>query len=291
MSFENLLLHDDSRTKLELLARQPKHAIMLVGPLGTGKTTVAKELAKNLLKIENLESYPYFLHLSKNDKAKEIGIDDVRQMIRKLNLRTTGKEAIKRIVLIEDAHTLSPEGQNSLLKILEEPPADTVFILTVPFERTVLPTILSRTYSLHVLPVSMDAAISFYSGRFSESAVKKAWQLSQGYVGLTQALLTDDGEHPLRQAIENAKAFLRKNQYERLLFLDEINNQKPDFEVFLNALEKIIIALQHGAIHKNDKNQQKILQSRKLVYSLKEALTDNVSPRLISLELATELSI
>ncbi len=70
-------------------------------------------------------------------------IDTVREIIHSLTIRT-GKKGQMRAVVIEDAHLMTPEAQNAFLKTLEEPPGDTIIILTAPREDLLLPTIVSR---------------------------------------------------------------------------------------------------------------------------------------------------
>ena len=53
-------------------------------------------------------------------------------------------EGCAKVYLLQDAHLIPPEGQNLLLKVIEEPPEDTVFLLTVPNRCRLLPTVLSR---------------------------------------------------------------------------------------------------------------------------------------------------
>lgn len=75
-------------------------------------------------------------------KQQSIGIETVKLMQKKLFLKPI-KSAIKLLV-IEEAHLLTPEAQNALLKILEEPPDNTHIILATETKEALLPTILSR---------------------------------------------------------------------------------------------------------------------------------------------------
>src|SRR5579871_6671197 len=113
---------------------KPNQPLMLVGAEGMGKRYLARYLAAKLLGLgsaDRLESFAFFTEVVKEAKKQEISIDQVRGIISSMKLKTTGRSNIRRVVAIIDAHKLSEEAQNALLKILEEPNDDTAFILTV----------------------------------------------------------------------------------------------------------------------------------------------------------------
>ncbi len=74
--------------------------------------------------------------------TQSIGIEDVKQMQKKLFLKPIKSKT--KAVIIEEAHLLTPEAQNALLKVLEEPPAHTIILLNTNSKEALLPTILSR---------------------------------------------------------------------------------------------------------------------------------------------------
>lgn len=76
------------------------------------------------------------------DAKQSIGIEEVKQMQKKIVLMPIKSK--NKAVIIEDAHLLTKEAQNALLKVLEEPPANTIMILGSQSQEALLPTILSR---------------------------------------------------------------------------------------------------------------------------------------------------
>jgi DNA polymerase-3 subunit delta' len=88
-----------------------------------------------------------------------IKIDRVRELCHSLSMKPY--EAAVRVVAIEGAQTMNPEASNALLKMLEEPPDRTIFILTAPTPGDLLPTIASRcqTVRFHPLPQARVAAL------------------------------------------------------------------------------------------------------------------------------------
>jgi DNA polymerase-3 subunit delta' len=87
-----------------------------------------------------------------------IRIDQIRILIRTLSQKPYGGG--RRVVIIADAHTMNPEAGNALLKMLEEPPAGTVLILTAPQTSDLLPTIVSRCQHVRFRPLTTGTLTS-----------------------------------------------------------------------------------------------------------------------------------
>lgn len=290
---KSVLIHPRTKKQLKNFTRQPSHALLIVGPVGSGKFTLAKEVAINLLGIsshDELAKYPYFIHVKRPQDKQDILVEQIRALIKQLKLKTPGTHDIRRVIIIEDAEDLNDESGNAILKILEEPSRETVFILTTSSEHNLLPTITSRAQLLNVNAVNTTDAQNYFRDQFTKAAIDAAWQLAQGRVGLLTALLREDSGHSLKQAINEAKVFLRQNSYERLLAIEELGKDKRRLAAFLDGLSRLLVALYTSTVSKKNVSQaSKILNSRKLVQELQNALDGNVAPRLILLKLAVNL--
>ena len=216
----------------------------------------------------------------------------MRQLVGKLTLRTPGQQAIRRAVLIEDAQHLSHESQNALLKVLEEPPADTVFVLTAPSDNDLLVTTVSRLQKLRVYPVSLAQAKTYYKDSFSAGDIQSAWSLSGGCAGLLDALLNDQKAHPLKSAVNDFKHLLGKDRYDRLAMLDKLDKNKSELGLLLDAGGRIMSVLHKDSIKKGNRAQaEKLLNSRKRLIEASARLKGNASPRLVILSLALSLEV
>ncbi|HCM51830.1 TPA: hypothetical protein DIS56_01730 [Candidatus Saccharibacteria bacterium] len=293
--FERLLMHMQTSQQIELFLKKPHHFLLLAGPTGSGKLTIGLLVGSKLLNFgsyQDIHKYPFFDHIVRPHDKKEISIDAVRDLTAKLRLRTTGRSPVRRIILIENAQHLSEEAQNALLKTLEEPPADSIFIFTVDSLSNLLPTIVSRARIIDVQPTNPEAAENFFNTKFDSRKIDNAWQLSRGRVGLMHALLDDGQQHELKQAIDHAKLFLAQAKYERLLDKSTLAQNREKLGLLLDALQIVIQALQKLTVQKRKKvNPTKFIKSLQLIQKLKMSLDANANSRLIYLTLCLDLEL
>lgn len=118
----------------QLASGEVKHAYLFCGGAGTGKTTCARIFANE---INHLEGNPIEM-----DAASNSSVDDVREIIQQAKTKSLDSEY--KVFIIDECHSLSNTAWQALLKLLEEPPAKSIFIFCTTDPQKIPRTILSR---------------------------------------------------------------------------------------------------------------------------------------------------
>jgi replication-associated recombination protein RarA len=255
-----MVLHNKTEADIERFIADPGHGLLIAAPAGAGKTHVAQYIASKMLDRapEKLNGYPYFLHIAPQNGA--ISIDAVRGVHDFLRLKTKGTSSLRRILIISDAHLLSAEAQNALLKQLEEPPADTLIILTTRSTRELLPTIPSRIRNLTLNAPPRDEILAYFSSQgFNEVDVTRAYHITEGRPGIMHAILSHDSEHPLLAYINLAKEIIKEPAQKRLLRVGQLAGKEYSIELLLGGLYSVAHAALLQTINKGSQAEVKRL--------------------------------
>jgi len=149
-------------------------------------------------------NHPDILHLKPTGDT--IKVKQIRDLLDTLALKPF--EAKTRVVILQDAHALNPSAGNALLKALEEPPAETLFILTTGELSDLMPTIVSRCQHVRFRPLAQAViAAALADGReISAADAALAARLSGGSLARAEHLAAADWLHYRRWLLEQTAA-------------------------------------------------------------------------------------
>ncbi len=159
-------LHPKTATQVDALREHPFGSVIFHGPRGIGKAGAARELATRLnclgdepAKCTNCRqieagNFPDLITVGLLDKAS-LSIEQVRGLTAALALRPFTAGSV-RVVIIDPADQLTPEAQNALLKLLEEPPPRTLVILVAQHLGALLVTVRSRCQAIFFVRADTD---------------------------------------------------------------------------------------------------------------------------------------
>lgn len=261
--------------KLSLKNKSMAHAYLFSGPRGVGKTTIARLIAKgvNCLNLkENGEpcnecknckaiNEGGFSDLIEIDAASNRSIDEIRSLKEKINYQPV--EGLKKVYIIDEAHMLTKEAFNALLKTLEEPPAHVIFILATTELEKILPTIISRCQRYDFKPLDLEEMKAGLEHILKEENLSMTddvypviYENSSGSMRdsisiLERLIVTANGKEINLKIAEDTlgitpssriKIFLNKilneNEYDIINELESLANKSFDIELFFKDLAK-----------------------------------------------------
>lgn len=250
------------------------HAYLFYGDEGVSKKTTAKFFAKLIFCEQNLNccggclscrkmdsnSHPDFLEIGgESGFFNSFDVDSVRELIKKAYVKPNESEF--KIFLLKDVDYILPFAANALLKILESPPQNVIFLLTAKNKSNVLKTIVSRCVCFYVAPKTQEFCHIFLKGlnlKLPEDFLKEIVSLSQGSIGLLKFYLTKKGQLILNYSKDLVNAYFLKDE---LKFNSILQKQEKELENLTATMDCFLKRILFLVEHKIDyflKNVEKI---------------------------------
>jgi len=221
------------------------HAYLFLGPEGVGKKTTALNFAKAIncssltedgpcdacdscRKIDS-RNHPDIFTVEPEKKGGSIKIDRIRELIRKTGFKSY--EGRKKVSIIDSADSMTEEAANAILKTLEEPPPESVFILIAENLSYIFPTIRSRSEIIKFYPLGIDEIKRVLLSEYKIDEVKAhiLSHLSSGSLGRALRLKETD-------IFERREMLLESLEKEAFLDLDFDNLSREELILDLDII-------------------------------------------------------
>ena len=279
MRFEDIYGHEKVKNVLQkaVSTKQARHAYLFEGPRGVGRLSTALAFASALLcehsdgaescgvcKIcimSAAQTHPDIRVITnqlydEGKKSTDVSVDTIRQMKREIYVKPYMAE--RKIYIVPKADSMTIAAQNSLLKVLEEPPLYCTIILIAENANTFLPTILSRVVTLRFQPLSfslVEQALEKECAAHSEwnippESIPVKARISGGSIGAALDLLQNEEADSLRgETLQKVGLLLQSGQRSVYEFAAFLKQNKSDIQFILNILQDWfhdILLLKHG---------------------------------------------
>lgn len=219
----------------------PTHAWLFTGPPGSGRSNAARAFAAALncesgrgcgscrsCQLVGTDSHPAVSLISTENVSYRI--DDVRELISTAQDRPQGAQW--RVLVIEDADRMTERATNVLLKAIEEPPPQTIWMLCAPSPADVLVTIRSRCrhVSLRIPPAEAVAQLLIERDGLNESQAAFAARVSQNHIGMARRLAASAEARQRREKVVGLPFRISSSSEAVLAAADLVSTAEDDAE-------------------------------------------------------------
>lgn len=270
------------------------HSLLLYGEKGSGKKLIASYYTSLLLCEAPTENgpcgvcnachhsergtHPDVVYVEHSGKLGGFSVETARNVIADAFIKPNNNSG-RKIYIFADCRNLDPRTQNTLLKLIEEPPDYAFFIFTAESKAEFLPTIISRCVCLGTAPcTSEEAAESLAEENFGADDIKKAVGCFHGNIGMCRDYLFNES---LRKQVDLTKSIadsiIKRDEYALNVAFSSGVKERNDIREILSMLDKLI---RDAAVLSKDSNAALIGCFRSGAVSLSGLLTTGQAVRI-----------
>ncbi len=227
------------------------HALIIDGAKGTGKKTLAGIIAEYCVCLSDdvkpcgkcsgclkaMHRCHPDIYIADGNVSGSLSIESIRNM--RSDAYIMPNEAPKKVYLVIDCDKMLPPAQNALLKVLEEPPADVVFVLTVTSANMMLQTVRSRSRIYTLYPPSPEQAAEYLKNIYpdkNDRELMDAAVLTDGNIGQAIQNFETGSEEAKALADEILTAITEKREYPLLLLTNNLSKSREFAAKVLDCL-------------------------------------------------------
>lgn len=289
-AFEKIIGNEDAKNyfKKAVEEKQLSHSYIFEGAYGVGKNTFALELAKFILCEEkegdkpcneckscsmiNASTHPDVIHIEKDTKITKV--ETIREnIVREMDIKPYQSDY--KIIIVKAADSMSIQGQNAMLKTIEEPPSYGIIILVCENLASLLPTIKSRCIVVRFNPIDKEQMRRYLQSKGINGIQQEVFeQISNGSIGVINDILQDETYLEIRKQSINYLSRLEKAQIMEIYeIVKEITDDKENIERLLEFWLlwyrdiAVVKATNSSNLYYKDYQQQLLDMSSKLTYN------------------------
>ncbi len=276
----NMLISEKTKKEIDLFISNPSPVLLITGPDGAGKQFITDKIIENLFE-SNTPGEKALSLIDMNKDGNTVTIEEIRELKNKLKFVETGIN-ITRVIIIRSIDKVNDQAQNSLLKLLEDTPRNTLFILNASILNKVISTIQSRSM---IIRISNPKKIE-YQNFYDTNKLASFFMMSDGRSRYIDELVKNNSGDFL-ETVNIAKKYVSSDTYGKLIISEEIS-KKYNIGLFIFGLIQIYRSLimstsDNNRIQKYNDNLKSLANSQEFL------LKSNPNIKLLMTRLAVNL--
>lgn len=265
MNFDNIVGHEEVRHQLEGLIKEDKlsHAHIIYGEDGLGKSLVARELAAKILGKNEIKQYADLIEWKIKSGKRSISVDQIREIVDEVNKKPY--EGERKVIIVYNADYITVQGQNALLKTIEEPPKGVFILLLCESLGKLLDTIKSRCQIHKLKKLGYEKMEAFIKGKYrdlNDLEFKTLIAFSSGIPGNAENFMENASLKFIRDKVIDILINIKKADYAIITeYTQALTSHK---ELWEEVFKCFILYIRDGLVYKETGKEELIMNIDKI---------------------------